>query len=174
MIFESGRQVSIPTSHLHLRNDGTYYLDLTVDPRPADSPVSAVAPAVTPTETPVASSDIVIPRIEEQATITRRKVETGRVRVSKTISEDPVTIDEPTIHEEYTVERVPVNRIVTETEGVRVEGDMTIIPVYEEQTVTIKRLVLREEIHLTKTRREEHKPQTILLRKETIEIERTP
>ena len=106
--------------------------------------------------------------------VTRRVVEPGRGRVTKSVSEHSVEVDEPSIYEEYTVERVPVNRVVTETEGSRTEGNVMIIPVYEEEVITTKRLILREEIRLTKTRREEHTPQTVVLRRETVDVQRTP
>ncbi len=186
VIFESGREVSIGSEHFHLQKDGTYFLDLSVNPAPEES-VARNVPPVAKGERPVFAEPVptvvegnadaaamVIPRVEEQIVVTRRVVETGRVRITKSVTEHPVTVDEPTIHQEYQIERVPINRVVTDVEGSRIEGDTTIIPVYEEEVVTTKRLILREEIRLTKSRREESNPQTIILRKENIEVERMP
>ncbi len=169
VVFESGREVMVPSTHLHLKTDGTYYLDLTVDPRPPDSQ-GPLAPESAPTE----PGDVVMPVIQEQATFTKRVVETGRVRVRKTVSREPFTIDEPLVRDEYEIERVPANRVVTQPFPTRVEGDTTIIPVYEEQTMVIKRLILREEIHLIKKQRTTHHRATVTLRKENVEVERIP
>jgi len=185
VIFDSGREVSIGSEHFHPQKDGTYYLDLSVNPEPDESATLDVPPAPVSTlstseqvptvvEGNADAAALVIPRAEEQLVVTRRVVETGRVRITKSVTEHPVTVDEPTIHQEYQIERVPINRVVTDQEGSRIEGNTTIIPVYEEEVVTTKRLILREEIHLTKSRREESNPQTVILRKENIEVERTP
>jgi uncharacterized protein (TIGR02271 family) len=166
--FETGRQAVVNCGHLHLKEDGTYYLDLNVDPRPPDGPKAA---QVSQRDEP---REVIVPRIEEQLVTTKRIIETGRVRVSKNVIQESQDIDESIIHEEYSIERVPVNREVTETVPSRVEGDITIIPVYEEELITTKRLILREEIHLIKKRREEHRPRTVILRKDQVTIERFP
>ncbi len=46
------------------------------------------------------------------------------------------------------VTRVPVERVVDEAPAARAEGDVTIIPVVEERLVTVKQLVLVEELHV--------------------------
>jgi stress response protein YsnF len=74
--------------------------------------------------------------------------------------------------EEVEVERVAINRVIDEAVPIRYEGDTTIIPLLEEILVIEKRLVLREEIHIKKTRREVHNPQEVLLRDEQVEIVR--
>ena len=94
------------------------------------------------------------------------------MRVRKTVCEEPVTIDEAPVHVQYEVRRVRINRVVENTSPSRVEGDTTIIPVYEEETVTITRLVLREEVHLVRRQRIEHRPRTLTLRKENVEVQR--
>jgi hypothetical protein len=164
VIWETGRETPVPSNHLQLRTDGTYFLNLTIDPRPGDAPV---APAHGHRE-----KEIVVPRIEEEARIDRVKTETSKVRVEKNVVESESIIDEPTILEQYDVQRVPVNRVVEKAEPTRREGDKVIVPVYEEELV--KRLVLREEIHLVKKRREVHSPQSVPLRKETVKVQRIP
>ncbi len=54
--------------------------------------------------------------------------------------------------EEYNIERVAVGKIVTDTPVQRQEGDTLILPVTEEVLVTEKRLLLREEIRITRRR----------------------
>jgi stress response protein YsnF len=47
-----------------------------------------------------------------------------------------------------------------------------IVPLYEEVLVVEKRLMLREELHITTTRTEMHQPQSVTLRSEDVVIER--
>ena len=117
------------------------------------------------------SGEIVVPLIAEEIVVGKRTVETGGVRVHKTVREDVRTVDEPTISERLDIERVQVNRFVETAPGVRYEGDVMIVPVLEEVVVTQKRLLLREEIRLTKRREEISNPQEITLRREEINFE---
>ena len=95
----------------------------------------------------------VIPIIEEQAVIGKRIVETGKVRISKRVSEHEKIIDEPLLHEEVTVERVAVNQYVETPPEIRQEGDMMIIPVIEEQLVLKKTAFSRGRTSRQKTSR---------------------
>ena len=76
------------------------------------------------------------------------------------------------VAEEVEVERVPVNRLVEGPVAVRQEGDTTIVPLVEEILVVEKRLMLKEELRITKRRVEEHAPQRITLRTEEATVER--
>ena len=113
-----------------------------------------------------------IPVIEEVATVKKRTVESGRVRVSKRVTEHEELVDEPLLHQEVKVERVQINRYVDTVPEIRHEGDVMVIPVVEEQIVVQKRLLLREEIRVKKELVEMHQPQTVKLRKETVDIKR--
>jgi uncharacterized protein (TIGR02271 family) len=81
-------------------------------------------------------------------------------------------VDEPLLREEVEVERVSVNRVVEEPSGIRYEGDRTIIPLYEEVLVVEKRLMLTEELHVTKRQVETRDPQRVSLRREEAVVER--
>lgn len=115
---------------------------------------------------------LVIPVIEEKAFIDKQIVETGKVRISKRVSEHEEVIDEPLHVEKVIVERIPVNQYVDESPQVRHEGDTMIIPVVEEQIVIQKRLVLVEELRVRKQIVETHEPQSVTLRKEEIDVKR--
>lgn len=117
-------------------------------------------------------SEMVIPVVEERLKVGRRIRETQTVRIHKKVHERQETVDEPTIHERVEVERVTVNRPVDEVEDSRYEGETLIIPVYREELVLQKRLVLTEEIRITKRREKESNPQQITLREQEVEIER--
>ena len=49
---------------------------------------------------------------------------------------------------------------------------LVIIPVFEEVLVVEKRLLLREEVHLSKRTARSNVPQTVVLRHEVVDIER--
>lgn len=115
----------------------------------------------------------VIPIIEERAVFGKEIVETGKVRISKRVSEHEKIIDEPLLHEEVSVERVAVNQFVDTPPEIRQDGDTMIIPVVEEQLVLKKRLFLVEEIHVRKQVVESHEPQRITLLKEEVEVNRS-
>ncbi|MBA2378931.1 MAG: YsnF/AvaK domain-containing protein [Blastocatellia bacterium] len=114
----------------------------------------------------------VIPVIQEQATVSKRVVETGKVRIAKHIRQYEEVVDVPHFQEEVKVDRVFVDQIIDEAPEVRTEGDVTIIPVVEERYVLEKRLVLVEELHISKDRKETHHPHTVTVMKEEVEVER--
>jgi uncharacterized protein (TIGR02271 family) len=114
----------------------------------------------------------VIPVIQEEIVVDKYVVERGKVRVSKRVSEHEEIVDEPLFHEEVSVERVPINRVIETAPGVRNEGDTLVIPIVEERVFVEKRLVLVEELHVKKQLVETHQPQTVTLRKEQVEINR--
>jgi len=116
--------------------------------------------------------EIVVPLIAEEISISKKTVETGGIRVHKTVREDVQQINEPIIREHLDVERVAVNQFVETAPAVRYEGDVMIVPVLEEVIVTQKRLLLREEIRLTKRREEIANVQEVTLRREEIRLEK--
>ncbi len=125
-----------------------------------------------PDERRMEESVSVIPVIEETATIEKRIVEAGKVRISKHAREVEEVVDVPLLREEVSVERVPVNQVVAERLPTRYDGDTLIIPVIEEQVVLQKRLVLVEELHVRKQTVESHKSERVTLLKEEVEVTR--
>ncbi len=119
-----------------------------------------------------ADGQIVVPLIAEEISISRKTVETGGIRVHKTVREDVQRIDEPIVREHLEVERVAINQFVETTPAVRYEGDVMIVPVLEEVVVTQKRLLLREEVRLIKRREEIANVQEVTLRREEINLEK--
>jgi uncharacterized protein (TIGR02271 family) len=114
----------------------------------------------------------VIPVIEEQIRIEKQVVESGVVRVSKKVHEEQVTVDVPLIHEEHDVERIEINQYVDEPPAVRHDGATMIIPVLREEVVIQKRLVLVEELRITKKLVQTKKQEEVTLRKEEVIVER--
>jgi uncharacterized protein (TIGR02271 family) len=124
--------------------------------------------------TPSNRRQIVIPVIQEQVKVDKQSVETGKVQIRKTVTEELADVNIPVIEESYKVERIPVNKVVdTPPEAVRYEGDTMIIPVLREVVVVQKRYEIVEEVRLTKTKTETEFNQQVRLKKENISIDRT-
>ncbi len=140
---------------------------------PAFSPDSS--PFDKPSTEPISENTILIPVIEEQVRISKRVVETGRVLIAKQVTEHQEHINIPVSHDEVSVERILINRYVdTPPEAMRYEGDTMIISVLEEVVVVEKRLMLVEEIHVTKRQIQTEEMQQITLRKEDVTVTRQP
>ena len=92
--------------------------------------------------------DLIIPLVEEQATVVKNIVETGRVQVSTHVEEKVALIQEALRHEDVVVERVVIGETVETAPAIRQEGDTLIYPIVEEVLFVEKRLVLKEEIHI--------------------------
>lgn len=116
-----------------------------------------------------------IPVIHEQLEISKKLVETGRVNISKTVSEHQELVDIPLMHEEISVEKVSINRYIeSNNQPVRYEGDTMIIPVVKEVVVVERRLMLVEELWVTKRKVETRHTEQVTLKKEEVKIERKP
>lgn len=137
------------------------------------NPAESVNTEAQQTQTQADNAAIVVPIIEEEVTFDKKIVETGKVRISKRISQHEQLIDVPFMREQVDVERVPINQVVDAAPLARQEGDTMIIPVVEEQIFYQKRLVLVEELRVRKQIIEEHKPQQVTLLKEEVEINRS-
>jgi uncharacterized protein (TIGR02271 family) len=131
--------------------------------------------------TPTSSSaepkpvELRIPLMKEEIEVGKRRVDTGKgVRVHKTVSEHEQLVDLSLLHDEITIEHVPMDWIITEAEppGMRQEGDTMIVPVFEEILVVQKQLRLKEEIRITRHQRERHAPPKVRLKTETATVER--
>lgn len=114
-----------------------------------------------------------VPVVQEELHVGRRRVETGKgVRVTKTVDEQDAVVDEPLVREEVHVERVAVNRPVDGPQEAYYDGDTLVVPVVEEVLVTEKRLVLKEEIRITRSASEYRDPQHVTLKREHAQVER--
>ena len=117
----------------------------------------------------------VLPLLEETVHVAKRTVETGSVLVKVRVAQREQVIDIPLRREEVVVERVAVNRLVDREAPVRQEGNVTIVPVYEEVVTVLKQLFLKEELRITRRSSvSASQPQTIELRREEVEIAHHP
>ena len=160
---ETGERIMVPSDFLKKQKDGTYRASVSFAELQADGSVLR-QDAGAETQT--------IRLVEEELHVGKREVERGRVRITKRVEHQEGTLDEPLLQERVEVERVPVGREIDGPVEVRREGDITIIPIYEEVLVVEKRLVLKEELHIRKERQEVHDPQHVTLRREYVDVER--
>ena len=116
--------------------------------------------------------DLHIPIIEEDAWIEKRPVVTERVSIHTLTDEEQVVVSDELRREQVDITRVPVGREVAEAPAVRVEDDVTIVPVLEERLVVEKRLFLVEELHLRRILEVEAVELPATLRRTRVEVER--
>ncbi|TKW68192.1 MAG: DUF2382 domain-containing protein [Paracoccus denitrificans] len=102
----------------------------------------------------IAEADLDNPTIEiaeEVATIRKRVVDHGGVRLETITDTHEELLSTDLLRSEITVQRVPRDEVVAEAPRVREEGNVTIIPILEERAVIRTELVLVEEVHLIRT-----------------------
>jgi stress response protein YsnF len=92
-----------------------------------------------------------VPLAREELVVSTQVLETGRVRVHKTVHEREQPVNKALYTDEIDVERVSVNRFVVPPQA-HYEGDVFVIPVTEE--VLVRRLRVREEIRLRRRRQQ--------------------
>jgi uncharacterized protein (TIGR02271 family) len=157
---ESGQQVLVPLQMLIREEEDRYAVPMTL----AELERRAGADLREP--------PLVLSVLAEALDVRTRTVETGRVRIHKTVHTREVLVDEPLLREEVIIERVPVNRVVEGPIPVHYEGDTMIVSVLEEVLVVKTRLLLTEELRITRRRTETHQPVPVTLRREDVTIER--
>lgn len=122
---------------------------------------------------PQAADDVkIMPLHAEQVTVTKR-VRKTQVRVERTTRTRDALVEEDLAHHQVLVERVPIGRVVEAIPEVRLESDVTIIPVVEEVVVVEVRLVLKEEIHMRQVQTTKRHVETVTLREQQAVVTRT-
>jgi uncharacterized protein (TIGR02271 family) len=154
----NGPQVLVPVSLFALQPDGAYRLPFSFD-MPADGGDARMS----------------FPVLREELQLDKRIVDTGKgVRVHKTVTEDEQVIDQPLLRDELVVEHVLVGAVVAEANlpQTRYEGETLVVPILEEVLVVQKQLRLKEEVRITRHKREVRASQAVKLRVEQVSIER--
>jgi stress response protein YsnF len=122
-----------------------------------------------------ADEAVTLPVYQEELRTGTRSVDTGRgVRVHKTVAEHPCQVEETLLHDRIELKHVPIDKIVPldQAPASRYEGDTLIVPVLEEVLVVERRVRIKEELHITRTQREEHHSETVVLKSETVTVDR--
>jgi uncharacterized protein (TIGR02271 family) len=120
------------------------------------------------------AKEIVLPVIAEEIIVEKQQIERAKVHLHKRIETREELVNTPILQEQVVVERIPVNRLVEEAvPEAREEDGVLIIPLIEEVVVVEKRLFVREEVRVTKQRTTATDSQTVTLRREVVDVERT-
>jgi len=114
----------------------------------------------------------ILPLAEESATVHKREVVTGKVRV-RTVTDTVEELAKANLQRaSVEVTRMPVDKVVDTAPEIKTEGDVTIVPVLEEVLVVTKQLVLKEELHIRRRVETEAVEVPISLRKQRTIVER--
>lgn len=112
----------------------------------------------------------IIPLVEERVTVGVRAIEGRTVSVTTRPVTENVEVKQPLTSETIDIERIAMDRVVDSIPEARVEGDTTIIPVVEERVTVTVELVLKEEIHLHRSRTEDVYEQTVPITTTEVDI----
>jgi uncharacterized protein (TIGR02271 family) len=160
--FNDGSRMVVSEQAITYQNDGTYYLAL-----------GTATDARNLTAITESNDDMVIQVLAEELNVQKEQIERSKVRVNKRIETREETVDVPVIHEEVVVERVPINKLVEDiVPEARHEDGVIVIPLIEEVLVVEKRLLIREEVRVSKQRKTENVSQSVTLRREVVDVER--
>lgn len=151
------------------------------DPVPAPAAVTmqsagyrepVAAPAV-PARGNEYREQVSVPVYQEEIEVQKRLVDTGAVRIHKSVQTREELVDVALQGEEIEVTRHEVNRVVDGPVPVRYEGDTLVVSLLEEEIVVQKRLVVREELHIRRKAVERRSPVRVPIRTEQVQVERT-
>ncbi len=109
-----------------------------------------------------------VQRTEEELVAGTREREAGAMRVRKRVRTDREQIEVPTRHEEVSVERVPLEGEATQTQ---IGEEEVVVPLTEEEVVTDKRAVAKEEVRIRKDVVEDTETVEEEVRREEVEVE---
>ncbi|HZG44680.1 MAG TPA: DUF2382 domain-containing protein [Allosphingosinicella sp.] len=113
-----------------------------------------------------------IPLVEERLSVGKREVESGRIRIRVEVQEREERAVQDLARDDVEIERVPRNERLSELPHVRLEGDVTVIPVVEEVMVVEKVLMLVEEIRVHRRAGSERQEIPVMLKSEHAVVER--
>jgi uncharacterized protein (TIGR02271 family) len=154
----------------HDADERTRALAAEPDSAGAPAPLITSAHATLNPRTVDAEQAVNVPVIEEQISVQKRLVETGQVVIHVEPRVEQQVLEVPLLEDAVEVERVAINRFVDGPTPVREEGDVTVVPVFEEVLVVQKRLMLKEEIRLVRRRVATIERQTFDVRKEEVHV----
>jgi uncharacterized protein (TIGR02271 family) len=188
----TNHEIRVPVDLVQsVRPDGSVLLscakadldDLARTPRSARSPIHDDEPLPGPREqddwtrsaplhepTPT-EWEATLPLMEEELVAHKELREVGAAEIHKQIEEVPGRLEIEAFREEVEVEHVPVGRVVTERIEPYEEDGVLIVPVYEEQLVVTKRLVLREQLRIRRVGTTETHLFEDTLRRERVTVE---
>ena len=112
-----------------------------------------------------------IPLRQEELVAHKEMRHMGDVEVRTEVEEVPGRLEVQALREEVEVEHLPVGRVVAQRDAPHQDGDVLVVPVYEEQLVVSKRLILREELRIKRLPATELQVFEDTLRRERLVVE---
>lgn len=165
-----GEDLLIPLELIRdVRDDGTVVLTCTCAEleRWAEAPAAAAA-----TMTPADAQPVGTLHLHEEELVAHKELQTvGEVQVRTQVEEFPGRLEVAALREEVEVEHTPVGQVVAERVAPWEENGALVVPVYEEQLVVVKRLVLREQLRIRRVAMTEHRLFEDTLRRERLVVD---
>jgi len=111
-------------------------------------------------------------RLREEELVARKVLEeVGRVQIRTRTEEFPGRIEVDAVREEVEIEHVPAGEVVAERRKPWEEDGVLVVPVYEEQLVVTKRLVLKEHLRIRRFQTNERQIFEETLRRERLVVD---
>ena len=113
--------------------------------------------------------------VAEEVSVSKRQITTGRVQVHTVTDYVDEVVQQELQGERLSIERVPIGTYVQPGDPppeVRTEGGVTIIPLLEEVLVIEKRLLVKEELRISRLATNETTEVPITIRRQRAVIER--
>ncbi|MCZ4059377.1 DUF2382 domain-containing protein [Pantoea sp. LMR881] len=117
-------------------------------------------------------AEVTLKLAEEQIALTKQKVVDGHVRVTRSTTEHDEVISTLLQQEKVETERVAKAQRVESIPEIREENGVLIVPVVEEEIEIVRKLVLKEEIHIRKVQETAPFQEVVTRRKQQVKIER--
>jgi len=108
---------------------------------------------------------------EEELIVRRQMRDVGEAHIRTRVEEVPARLEVEANAEEVEVEHVPAGQVVSQRVEPYQEGDVLVVPVYEEQLVVTKRLLLREQLRIRRVTTTQRQLFEDTLKKERVEVE---
>lgn len=122
-------------------------------------------------ETAPADQERTLELREEQLVAHKQLRELGEVEVRTEVDEIPGRLEVEAYREEVEIEHEPVGTVVSERDDPWEEDGVLVVPVYEEQLVVTRRLLLRERLRIRRLATTERQLFQDTLRRERVVIE---
>ena len=108
---------------------------------------------------------------EEELVMRREMQDVGTAHIRTRVEEVPARLEVEAKAEEVEVEHVPVGKVVSERVEPYQDGDTFVVPIYEEQLVVTRRLLLREQLHIRRITTTQRQLFEDTLKRERVEVE---
>ena len=116
--------------------------------------------------------DVVLKLAEEQVSLSKEQVVDGRVTVTRSTTEHDEAINTLLRHERVEVEHVPKAQRIEVMPEIREENGVLIVPVVEEEIEIVRKLILREELHIRRIEQQVPFEEVVTLRKQHVKVEK--